>query len=234
MSGRRTRKRRLRRAPVLLVAAALAAAAGCAGRPGSPPFAALRSLPAGAGGSPAAAAIAAPRPALSGDSGFAQRGTEFRVGLRALFVPPPSEEADILDHGTGDGFFIVYRGEETGRYEGDISFEVVFERSAHEETGTGRAAEYWRGYAGFRWVDAWTNRAETFLSAGGSYSQIEVPDGDMIAGLGIYGGVGIALLLTRSASVMAEVKLHRFWASIEEGSGGGIAVVLAVAAGLRF
>ena len=182
----------------------------------------------------APAAIAAPRPDLSGDSGFAQRGSEFRVGLRALFVPPPAEEADILDQGTGDGFFIVYRPDDTGRYEGDISFEVVFERSAHEETDTGRAAEYWRGYVGFRWADAWASRAETFLSAGGSYNQIEVSGRDLIAGVGLYGGAGVELLLARSASVMAEVKLHKFWASIEDGSGGGMAVVLAVAAGLRF
>ena len=182
----------------------------------------------------APAAIAAPRPDLSGDSGFAQRGSEFRVGLRALFVPPPAEEADILDQGTGDGFFIVYRPDDTGRYDGDISFEVVFERSAHEETDTGRAAEYWRGYVGFRWADVWASRAETFLSAGGSYNQIEVSGRDLIAGVGLYGGAGVELLLARSASVMAEVKLHKFWASIEDGSGGGMAVVLAVAAGLRF
>ena len=154
------------RAPLFLCAAALAAVAGCSGAPDW-------------GGTHAPVELARPAPDLSAAPASARRGTEFRVGARALYVLSPGDDADILEQGTGDGFFILYRPEETGRIEGDILFEVILERSAHEETVTGFAAEYWRVCGGFRWSEEWSNRSEPFLAVGASYSRIEVSGGDV-------------------------------------------------------
>jgi hypothetical protein len=212
------RRRPCPRAP-LFFSAALAAAAGCSGAPDW-------------GVTHAPAEFASPAPDLSSAPNSARRGSEFRIGLRALYALSFGDEANVLEHGTGDGFFILYRPEESSRIEGDILFEVVLERSAHEEAGTGYAAEYWRACAGFRWSDAWSKRSEPFLAAGASYSRIEISGGDLTAGLGLYGGVGVGFLLSRRAAAEIEAKLHKFWGG--DGSGGGLAVVLAVAAGMRF
>ncbi|GAG24439.1 unnamed protein product, partial [marine sediment metagenome] len=163
---------------------------------------------------------------------FARRGSEFRVGARALYVLSPGEDADILGRGTGDGFFVVYHPEDPGQIEGDVFFEVVLERSAHVEIGTGRAAEYWRGFAGFRWSDEWSEHSEPFLSAGASYSRIEVSGGDVIGGLGLYGGAGVEFVFARVVAATIEAKVHRFWGGDE--SAGGSALVLAAAVGMRF
>lgn len=207
------------RAPLFLCAAALAAVAGCSGAPDW-------------GVSHAALGFASPAPDLSAAPASARRGTEFRVGARALYVLPPADDADILEHGTGDGFFILYRPEETGRMEGDILFEVILERSAHEETLTGRAAEYWRVCGGFRWSNEWSKRSDPFIAAGASYSRIEISGGRVMGGLGVYGGAGVEFLLSRVAAATIEAKLHKFWGG--DGSGDGLAVVLAVSAGMRF
>ncbi len=207
------------RAPLCLCAAALAAAAGCSGAPDW-------------NVTHAAVEFASPAPDLSVAPASARRRSEFRVGARALYVLSPSGDADILGEGTGDGFFILYRPEETGGMEGDILFEVILERSAHEETSTGRAAEYWRVCGGFRWSDEWSKRSEPFLAVGASYSRIEVSGGEVMGGLGLYGGVGVEFLLSRVAAATIEAKLHKFWGG--DGSGDGLAVVLAVAAGRRF
>lgn len=211
--------------PRTLLALATLAAFGCGAGPLAAPDGVLpRALP----GPRRAAPLEFPGFTLAGDTGADLAGPEARVAFVVLFVPPPGGGGDFIDSGTGEGVAFAYRSEGGGSPDGDIYLEWGLERSSHEETSTGLAAEYRRASGGVRWSFAWGGRAELSLSAGGGYHEIVASGGRAVAGPGAYGGMGVELLLGRAASALLAARLSYFW-----GDEPGYSAVLSAGVGLR-
>ena len=159
--------------------------------------------------------------------------SEVRFTACCIFVPPVGGDADFIGQGSGGGISFAYRPASGGDPEGDVYFEWGLERSAHKEVSSGRAAEYWRANAGFRRAVPWGDPAEIFFSTGAGYHAIAVSGGRELAGPGIYGGMGVELLLAKAASFLLSARLQYFWGGGSD-DGNGLSGALAAGAGLRF
>jgi hypothetical protein len=166
----------------------------------------------------------------------ARPGSEVGLQARIVHVPPPSDEAGFVTEGGGGGVAFSYRPEAAGSFEGDIYYELAFERSSHEEEATRAAADYLRATAGLRLADARSDLFQPYLALGLSYHDIEASGGRWFSGTGLYAGGGVEFLLGRAATVLLEAKFHVFFgAQTADGTTPfGASAVLAAAAGVRF
>jgi hypothetical protein len=126
----------------------------------------------------------------------------------------------------------VYHSDFDWQFEGELMTEVVFGHCRHEEPSDAPGLSRF-ALAGFRWLDSYGGRLETFLSMGGGYYSFEVSGGPALVGGGAYLGGGGELILGRASSVCADIAVHRVWGE-ERAPGRCDVVILSGSLNVRF